>query len=183
MNEDDRIMDIYKKIEREKMLIQAASMMRLQTNNDAVQSKLDSQMREGRRNLEFFEEKLREFQMRRLGQGVENMSLGSGSGSASGSLRPLSADMRPENEGPPAPPPKDASSWADTSTMASTAVPGRQSEQQSSSFSVSPANLPLSKSRPNFTKLGGFCFGLCLTAIYNCHVAAVSQLTRRRYQT
>lgn len=146
-------MDIYKKIEREKMLIQAASMMRLQTNNDAVRSKLDSQMREGRRNLEFFEEKLREFQMRRLGQGVENMGLGSGSGSISGSIRPHSADMRPDGEAPPAPPPKDASSWVETSPVASQS--GRLPDPNSPTAytAMSPANAPISKARPNFTKL------------------------------
>ena len=84
MNDDEKILDISKKIEREKALINAANLMRQQTNNEAVRSKLDTQMREGRRNLEFFEERLRELQMRRLGQSVENMSLG---GSQGGSYR------------------------------------------------------------------------------------------------
>ncbi|OAA66575.1 protein kinase c [Niveomyces insectorum RCEF 264] len=164
MNEDDRIIDICKKIEREKALIQAASMMRLQTNNDAVRSKLDSQMREGRRNLEFFEEKLREFQMRRLGQGVESMTIGSGGSSVStagptaatpGSMRPRSTDLRAEQDGPPPPPPKDStSSWGDNSTLNSFSQSGRLGDMQSpSSYSVSPANAPLVKVRPNFTKL------------------------------
>ena len=79
MNDEDAMANIYKKIEREKALINAANSMRQQTNNDDVRSRLDSQMREGRRNLQFFEEKLRDLQMKRLGQGVDSMSIGSGS--------------------------------------------------------------------------------------------------------
>lgn len=87
MNEDEAIQNITKKIEREKALINAANAMRSQTNNEAVRSRLDSQMRDGRRNLQFFEEKLRDIQMRKVGHGVEGMSLGG-------------------DDGPPAPPPK-----------------------------------------------------------------------------
>ncbi|KAI0132083.1 hypothetical protein BJ170DRAFT_700206 [Xylariales sp. AK1849] len=113
MNEDATMTNIYKKIEREKQLINAANAMRQQTNNDDVRSRLDSQMREGRRNLQFFEEKLRELQMRRLGQGVDSMSLSSGS-TAVNSIRPKSADLRGDAEGPPTPPPKDASGYGGT---------------------------------------------------------------------
>ncbi|KAF3005462.1 Serine/threonine kinase [Neopestalotiopsis sp. 37M] len=104
-SEDDAMMNIFKKIEREKALINAANAMRQQTNNDDVRSRLDSQMREGRRNLQFFEEKLRDLQVRRLGHGVDNMSLSSGS-TAVNSARPSSSEL---SQGPPAPPPKDAS--------------------------------------------------------------------------
>ncbi|KAI1877068.1 hypothetical protein JX265_000158 [Neoarthrinium moseri] len=107
-SEDDAMMNIYKKIEREKALINAANAMRQQTNNDDVRSRLDSQMREGRRNLQFFEEKLRDLQVRRLGHGVDSMSVSSGS-TAVASLRPKSSDLRGDAEGPPTPPPKDAS--------------------------------------------------------------------------
>ncbi|PTD01648.1 Protein kinase C-like protein, partial [Fusarium culmorum] len=95
MNDDDAIHNIHKKIEREKALINAANSMRAQTNNEAVRSRLDSQMRDGRRNLQFFEEKLRDIQLRRVNQGVGDMSLGGPADDAGG---------------PPAPPPKDASS-------------------------------------------------------------------------
>ncbi|KAI0478521.1 hypothetical protein GGR56DRAFT_630673, partial [Xylariaceae sp. FL0804] len=105
MNEDDPISNIHRKIEREKALINAANSMRQQTNNDDVRSRLDSQMREGRRNLQFFEEKLREQQMKRLGTGVDSLSLSSGS-----TARPTSQDMRGDL-GAPTPPPKDAGGW------------------------------------------------------------------------
>lgn len=95
MNDEEAIQNIYKKIEREKALINAANAMRAQTNNEAVRSRLDSQMRDGRRNLKFFEEKLQDIQQRRIGQGVEGMSLDDAGDDA------------------PAPPPKDSSgNWA-----------------------------------------------------------------------
>ena len=129
MNDDEKILDISKKIERENALINAANLMRQQTNNEAVRSKLDTQMREGRRNLEFFEERLRELQMRRLGQSVENMSLG---GSQGGSYK--GHDQGDDGSGRPAVPPKDAYGQA----------PGQPYPGQS--------HYP--KARPNFTKLG-----------------------------
>jgi hypothetical protein len=151
MNEDDRIMDIYKKIEREKALINAANLMRQQTNNEAVRSKLDNQMRDGRRNLEFFEEKLRDLQMRRLGQGVENVNLGSGS-------RPRSADYRGDQGGPPPPPPKDASGWGGGGSYGQGQYSqiGQHGDMMPSQGPF-PGQAPGSgvpKPRPNFTKLG-----------------------------
>ncbi|KAI1658399.1 hypothetical protein F4813DRAFT_47532 [Daldinia decipiens] len=156
MNDEEAMANIYKKIEREKALINAANSMRQQTNNDDVRSRLDSQMREGRRNLQFFEEKLRDLQMKRLGQGVDNMSIGSSS-TAAGSLRPSSLDMR-DGEGPPPPPPKDAGAWS-----------GDQGSYGSLPYSqvgghgdIMPPRHPfappgptstVSKLRPNFTKL------------------------------
>lgn len=139
MNDDDKILDITKKIEREKALMNAANLMRQQTNNEAVRSKLDTQMREGRRNLEFFEERLRELQMRRLGQAAENMSLG---GSTLGSFR--SGEQGGEEGGPPAPPPKDASGYAQYG-QGDLAPPRGPYQGQSSA---------MTKARPNFTKLG-----------------------------
>ncbi|KAM0265146.1 hypothetical protein ACHAQJ_000299 [Trichoderma viride] len=137
MNEDEAIQNITKKIEREKALINAANAMRSQTNNEAVRSRLDSQMRDGRRNLQFFEEKLRDIQMRRVGQGVEGMSLGGDDGN-----------------GPPAPPPKDASSsWGDQA-FGSQSRDGPPSDLQPPSHNFgAPGPGAASKTRPNFTKL------------------------------
>ncbi|KAI2771548.1 hypothetical protein F4815DRAFT_450476 [Daldinia loculata] len=156
MNDEEAMANIYKKIEREKALINAANSMRQQTNNDDVRSRLDSQMREGRRNLQFFEEKLRDLQMKRLGQGMDSMSIGSSS-TAAGSLRPSSLDMR-DGEGPPPPPPKDAGAWS-----------GDQGSYGSLPYSqigghgdIMPPRHPYAppgptstvpKLRPNFTKL------------------------------
>lgn len=148
MNDEDKIMDISKKIEREKALMQAASVMRQQTTNEAVLSKLDTQMREGKRNLEFFENRLRELQMRRVGHGMDNMSLGHGGSSAS---RPKSSDM--DREGPPPPPPKDSSGFADRTSQGS-GQSGLMPRQHP--FPGQPPDSGVPKSRPNFTKLGLF---------------------------
>ncbi|TDZ31370.1 Protein kinase C-like [Colletotrichum spinosum] len=158
MNEEDQIQNILKKIEREKALLNAANAMRAQTNNEAVRSRLDSQMRDGRRNLNFFEEKLREAQMRR---GMDNMSIGSPSGDS----RPLSGDLD-DPSGPPAPPPKDASQWAEHGQGAygGTAVSGGnvQYSQIGGHSDLMPPRHPYAppgpsqsvpKPRPNFTKL------------------------------
>lgn len=76
-NDDEVVRDIHKRIEREKALITAANAMRQSTDNPAVLSGLDTKIRDGRRNIEYFEGRLRELQMRRLGTGMENMNLDS----------------------------------------------------------------------------------------------------------
>ena len=73
---NDPIASIYQKIEREKVLINGAEAMRRSSDNPVVQASLDAQVKEARRNLSYLEERLSELQMRRMGQGVENMSLG-----------------------------------------------------------------------------------------------------------
>lgn len=141
MNDEEAIQNIYKKIEREKALINAANAMRAQTNNEAVRSRLDSQMREGRRNLQFFEEKLRDIQMRRVSQGVDGMSL---SGFDAG------------DDSAPAPPPKDASGnyVADRGSRGSGS--GQMGDLPLPRYpNTGPGpNSGGSKPRPNFTKLG-----------------------------
>ncbi|KKY38279.1 putative protein kinase c [Diaporthe ampelina] len=146
MADEDKIMEVYKKIEREKSLIQAANLMRQQTNNDTVRSKLDTQMREGKRNLEFFEEKLKELQLRR---GMQGMDLGSGSSSS----RPHGA--RSDSEAPPTPPPKDASGLATSGGETQFSQIGGHSDLMPPRHPFAPPG-PGSggpKPRPNFTKL------------------------------
>jgi len=157
MNEDEKITDICKKIDREKALINAAHLMRQQTNNDAVRSKLDSQMRDGRRNLEFFEERLRELQARKLGHGMENLGIHGGGPS---SRRPGSADYRGDQGGPPAPPPKDASAWdaASYGGQVQYSQIGQHGEMMPDRHPF-PGQAPgagIPKARPNFTKLGQY---------------------------
>ena len=57
-NDDDALNSVYKKIERERALLNAASQMRQQTQNEAVRSRIDTQMREGRRNIQYLEERI-----------------------------------------------------------------------------------------------------------------------------
>jgi ferritin-like metal-binding protein YciE len=70
------IQDVYRKIEREKVLINGARAMRQSTDNQAVQQRLDNQIRESQRNLGYLEGKFNELQNRLMGQnsrGMENM--------------------------------------------------------------------------------------------------------------
>lgn len=149
MSEEDKMMDIYKKIEREKALIQAANLMRQQTNNDQVRSKLDNQMREGKRNLEFFEQKLQELQLRR---GMGDMSIGSSSSASA----PRPRGMRNDSDGPPTPPPKDASGLATSGgDIQYSQIGGSDLMPPRGPFAApGPGSGP--KTRPNFTKLGMF---------------------------
>jgi hypothetical protein len=106
MNTDEEALSaVYKKIEREKAIINAANAMRQQTQNEQVRSKIDTQMRESRRNIQFFEDKMRELQMRKMGQNMDNMRLGPGSGGPSGQQ---GGGSRNDRDGPPTPPPKDS---------------------------------------------------------------------------
>lgn len=141
MNPDDEkiILDIERKIKREEVLINAASLMRQQTDNAAVRSKIDNQIRDGKRNIDFFEERLRELKMRKLGQGVETMSLGESTLAS----RPHSADMRNDGDAVPAPP-KHASGYGQHGDVMPSQPP----------FPGGPPNSRIPKARPNFSKLG-----------------------------
>lgn len=75
MVESDPTAQIYQKIERERALINAAVAMR-QSSNPIVQASLDAQIKEGRKNIGYLEEKLQELKMRQTGQGMEDLSLG-----------------------------------------------------------------------------------------------------------
>ena len=88
MNEDQAIQDLHRKIERERAIINAANAMRQATNNAQVNSRVDSQIRDARRNMQYFEQTLSDLQQRRAAPDMSNLSI-SGNG------------------GPPAPPPKN----------------------------------------------------------------------------
>lgn len=95
MNIDETVTNIQRKIDREKALINAANAMRQSTNNPAVLSRLDGQIRDGRRNIEYFEKTLRDLELRRVGSDMENMSLQPGGPASKKAGNPLT------------PPPKD----------------------------------------------------------------------------
>lgn len=168
MNDDNLISQVYKKIEREKTLINGASALRQQTDNPAVQQRADSQIREGRKNIKYLEDRMRELQMRRMGQDMEGMSLGSGSnggppppmhGPSSSQQRGLKGNPR---DGPPAPPPKDPrGAYGDRGDYGDPG-PGGYS-QLSGGFGMMPPRAPFGppapasttpKARPNYSKLG-----------------------------
>lgn len=79
MNEDAAIQDLHRKIDREKAIINAANQMRAATNNAGVNSRVESQIRDARRNMQYFEQTLNELKQRKMGSHMGNMSI-SGNG-------------------------------------------------------------------------------------------------------
>ena len=73
--------EIYRRIEREKKLIQAATQMRQATGNAQVVSKADSEIREARRNIQYFEQKLSDLRDRNIGSSMSNLSVSGNGGS------------------------------------------------------------------------------------------------------
>ncbi|GAB1196976.1 hypothetical protein APSETT444_006256 [Aspergillus pseudonomiae] len=132
MDGDDLIASVYRKIEREKALITAASNMRQSTDNPLVQQRVDANIRDGRKNIAYLEEKMRELQLRRDG----------------GS--PTDKRLPPEPGAGPAPPPKDYDEYD-----ASGAYPqgGSGPMPSGAPFADPRPFAPVPKARPNFTKL------------------------------
>lgn len=173
MNDDDLINQVYRKIEREKVIINAANAMR-QSSNPHVQQSLDSQVREARKGIGYLEERMRELQMRRMGQG--------GSSQASGSLggtegtRPSSYESMPPQQralmglqptGPPTPPPKDPRTGAYITDNGEYGDPGPEGYMSQDNLSGGHGMMPprapfgppapgsaVPKVRRDYTKLG-----------------------------
>ncbi|KAK5136619.1 Serine/threonine kinase [Meristemomyces frigidus] len=80
MNEDAAVQDLCRKIDREKTIINAANQMRQATNNASVNSRVDSQIRDARRNIQYFEQTLNDLQARKLSEDVSNMSVSDNGG-------------------------------------------------------------------------------------------------------
>lgn len=169
-NDDDALNSVYKKIERERALLNAASQMRQQTQNEAVRSRIDTQMREGRRNIQYLEERMQELQMRRMGQGLDNMTLGSGNNGAPPS------GPRNDRDGPPTPPPKDSrGGFPDTATSGGYGTLdysniGGHGDMMPPRHPYAPPgpNSAIPKSRPNYTKLGEYGSLSCDLLSANC---------------
>lgn len=167
MNHDDSLMDqVHRKIERERVLINAAIAMR-QSSNPQVQQSLDAQIKEGRKNIGYLEERLKEVEMRRMGQGMENMSVGSSSNG--GPPPPMHGNQHnPRNNsfGPP----NRAGNQGGGGYMSDQGgygnpPPRGYQDQLSAGTGIMPPRAPygpqapggaMPKARPNYSKLGGF---------------------------
>ena len=161
MNDDELINQVYRKIEREKVLINAANAMR-QSSNPQVQASLDSQIREARKGIEYLEGRMRELQMRRM-ETLDNSS-GGPQPPSHGGLSPQHRNTRnAQNVGPPTPPPKDGgSSYTEQGDYGDPANGGYMNDM-SGGHGMMPPRAPFGppgpgstvpKSRPNYTKLG-----------------------------
>ena len=166
MDNNDALIDqVYRKIEREKVIINAANAMR-QSSNPQVQQSLDSQVREARKGIEYLEERMRELQMRRAGQSADGQSGRSGQG---GPPPPAHGGMSPQQRhlqriDPPTPPPKDGGSgyMSDGGDYGNPGAGGYMNDL-SGGHGIMPPRAPfgppapgsgIPKSRPNYTKLG-----------------------------
>lgn len=79
MNDDAATQDILRKIDREKAIINGLNQMRQATNNASVNSRVESQIRDARRNIQYFEQTLQDLRSRKIGSDMGNLSLrGSG---------------------------------------------------------------------------------------------------------
>ena len=169
MNDDELINQVYRKIEREKVIINAANAMR-QSSNPQVQQSLDSQVREARKGISYLEERMRELQMRRAGQHMDTQSTGSSGGqlgpsSASAALSPQHRNVRnAQAQGPPTPPPKDAGTGylMEGSDYGEPGAGGYMNDLSGghgmmpprAPFGPPPPGSSVPKSRPNYSKLG-----------------------------
>lgn len=155
MDSDELIASVYRKIEREKALIAAASNMRQSTDNHLVQQRVDANIRDGRKNIAYLEEKIRELQIRHMER-------------EGGSPR----DHRhAQGHGPgPMPPPKDYPGYfaGDRAEGDAHGYPqgGSGSMPSGAPFPDPRPYAPIPKARPNYTKLGtsGRTHTLCLRA-------------------
>ena len=156
---DAAIADVYRKIEREKTLINAASNMRQSTSNPAVQGRVDSQIREGRRNIGYLEEKLQELQLKKAGgDGAPPPPAHGGQGYAQ---QGPGGGRRPMPQGGPTPPPKDAQWYGQD--RGDYGDPGPGGYRQGGTGMMPPRapygdprpyNVSVPKARPNYSKLG-----------------------------
>ena len=159
MNDDELINQVYRKIEREKVIINAANAMR-QSSNPQVQASLDSQVREAKKGIEYLEERMRELQMRRM----ENMGSGSNGGPSHGGLSPQQMVNRyAQRAGPPTPPPKDGGAGHNEHGDYIDSGNGAYTKDLNGGHGMMPPRAPfgppapgstMPKSRPNYTKLG-----------------------------
>ncbi|KAL9596462.1 MAG: hypothetical protein Q9219_005768 [cf. Caloplaca sp. 3 TL-2023] len=163
MNDDERIDQVRRKIEREKVIINAANAMR-QSSNHQVQQSLETKVREAQKNITYLEEKLRELQMRKAGHSRDSSgSQGPLPPAHGGFPLPYRNSRDGQQHGPPIPPPKDGGSdyVGDSGDYGS---PGRApyGNVLSAGHGMMPPRAPfgppapgstIPKSRPNYSKL------------------------------
>lgn len=168
MNDDDLINQVYRKIEREKVIINAANAMR-QSSNPQVQQSLDSQVREARKGIGYLEERMRELQMRRLGQSANSQSTPS-SASGGAPLPPTHGGLSPQRGGrnasqiaPPIPPKDGGTGYTEDGGDYGDPGAGGYMNDLSGGHGMMPPRAPfgppapgsaIPKTRSNLTKLG-----------------------------
>ncbi|KAL8651968.1 MAG: hypothetical protein Q9210_002965 [Variospora velana] len=155
MNDDELINQVRRKIERERVIINSANAMR-QHSNPQVQQSLDSQVREGQKNIRYLEEKMRELEDRRAGQNRNPSPLPPAHGG-------FSPQYRAQQHDPPTPPPKDGNSgYLGESRDYGDRGTGGSMNDLSGGHGIMPPRAPfgppapgssMPKPRPNYSKL------------------------------
>lgn len=133
MDDDELIASVYRKIEREKALINAATNMRQSTDNPLVQQRVDANIRDGRKNIAYLEEKMRELQFRRLGDGGQSPQTSPQAGSPTEQRR----------SGPPLGYFAERGDYGDPGSMSARGP-----------YADPRPFAPVPKARPNYSKLG-----------------------------
>lgn len=176
MNDDARINQVYQKIEKNKVLINAAKSMHQSSDNPQVKASLDSQISQLEKGLEYLEGTLRELQTRIMeAQGSD--SNGRPNPPAHGAPSPRGPSGRGTGEaGPPTPPPKDPRA-AQNQESGDYGDPGNGGYMNNigGGAMMMPPRAPfgppapgagIPKSRPNYTKLGRLRCSLYCVYIY-----------------
>ena len=78
---DQKIQDVYKRIQTERKVLEASQLLRQATNNPEVLRRNDAAIREAERSLSYFEDTLRELQSRKMMQSQRGDHSRSGSAS------------------------------------------------------------------------------------------------------
>ena len=159
---DQAIAEVFRKIEREKALINAATHMRQSTNNSAVQARVDSNIRDGRRNISYLEDKLQELQLRQRG-GNDGAPPAPPTHGGQGYPSPERSHRQYGPGEAPTPPPKDQRNYfGNERGDYGDPGPGGYSQGQTGMMpprapygDPRPNSQPVPKARPNFSKLGG----------------------------
>jgi hypothetical protein len=160
-DEDRKIAEVIRKIDREKALINAATHMRQSTQNTTVQDRVDSNIRESRKNITYLEDMLRKLQVQATGR-TEN---GGPPPPSHGGYAQMSPGQRGRgndmNNGPPLPP-KDPYGYptgrGDNGGYGDLG-PGGYSRTPQAPYNDPRPYAP--KARPNFSKLGMYeCWSL-----------------------
>ena len=150
MSDEALIADIQSKIERERRLIDGFTRMRQSANNPAVQANTDVQIRDSRRNIQYFESKLNELQMRR---GMGAMSVGGG---GAGGQQGYGAQGYPPGTSPYGPQDVGAGSRADYGDGGYSTSANPATGPPRAPFAPSgPGASTVPKARPNYSRLGG----------------------------
>ncbi|KAI4238996.1 MAG: hypothetical protein LQ349_000677 [Xanthoria aureola] len=162
MNYDELVDKVNRKIEREKVIINAANAMR-QSSNPQVQQSLDSQVREARKGISYLEETKRELEMRRAGQSSESSSSHGPLPPAHGGIPPQHRALRDaQQQGPSAPPSRGGSAYSVQSSDYGDPGAGGYIEDLSGGNGIMPPRAPfgpqapgsgIPRSRPNYSKL------------------------------